>query len=250
MAFASANAGSSGGGSVWNEAGQYSPPDCSALFPMDLHALRPDFRLVIALLAILGTPGCCGFCAWMCGPDRSQWVQYDLRTPESTVASLLESVRRGDADRIYDLCTPELRSRMGVVSRVEMRIVWDRLEDEVPGLSALADGTVSPFEADGDGRLRVTISAYGETIPLVLKRMPWRWRVAATVTSASGNPIAEREDGLVRPPELSYDPEAGATRIQLPPVGTEIPLDAGDQLESVRFEREWRLDELPLNPAR
>lgn len=214
---------------------------------------RQSLRTAASLLLAAMLPGCCGIYAAWCGPDRSEWVQVGYATPEEAVATVLEAIRRGNADVLFQSTSPSLRRRLGIQDRLTMRSVWARLEDEVSGLNALGDGDPGAPAWVGPERVTFDVSVLGERIPLTFHRMPWHWRIAAEF-EMNGRRILERDDGNSPAPitqqvqpEEAIDGEA--TLVRLPPIGTGIYLDGVEQIQKVEFVREWRLDDLPLPEA-
>ena len=78
-------------------------------------AMRPRL-LALALLAapIATSSGCCTMARLFCGPDRTPWISIDFRSPEHTTRTLLEALRRDDAEVVYACLSDAYRRRLRV----------------------------------------------------------------------------------------------------------------------------------------
>lgn len=87
----------------------------------------------VLALPIATSGGCCTMARLFCGPDRSPWVQIDFRSPEHTVRTLLEALRRDDSEVVYQCLADAYRRDLGIDS-MSIQLAWQKVRDQIPGL--------------------------------------------------------------------------------------------------------------------
>lgn len=131
----------------------------------------------LALSALLALPlgGCCSFARFFCGPDRSPWVSVDHSSPESTVRTFLEALRRDDPDVVYDCLSDEYRDRLGI-DKMVVQAAWDRFRAANPGLHVAGYAEVPAAQRTSPDRAVVTLDVEGIPFGVQLVRLD-RWVV-------------------------------------------------------------------------
>lgn len=132
-----------------------------------MNLLRACALLAVAPLP-LASGSCCGLARFFCGPDKSPWVQVDFATPDATLRTFLEALRRDRPDRVLECLAQSYREQHGL-GIGGIQVAWERLQREVPYLylagylqvpehpSRVQDDGCS-YELDLDGRtLRVDL---------------------------------------------------------------------------------------------
>lgn len=87
--------------------------------------------LLVAGLLPLG--GCCSLARLFCGPDRSQWISVRFDSPEHTVATLLEALRRDDPEVVYLCLADRYRQDLGLDGQT-VKLAWQKVREAAPGL--------------------------------------------------------------------------------------------------------------------
>lgn len=143
--------------------------------------MRPSHRPIRALIfsiLTLTASGCCTVAEWFCGPDKSEWVGIGFETPERTVATLREAIRRDDALVIYRCLGEDFKQALGV-SGTAFAVGWEKIQEQVSGIHLMGNGTVSgptPLESN---RVRYTLERAGYRIEVDLVQQT-SWEVAVT----------------------------------------------------------------------
>ena len=91
---------------------------------------------ILALVLALPASGCCSLARLFCGPDDSEWVQIDYRTPRAGLATFMEAVRRDDCRVIYDSLAETFKQRHSL-GLFEGCLFWERLKEAQSGLHLL-----------------------------------------------------------------------------------------------------------------
>ena len=90
-------------------------------------------RISLTVVALLALPlqSCCSLARLFCGPDKSEWVSVSFETPELTVRTFLEALRRDDPSVIYKCLSDPFRAELGV-DQATMKLIWPQVRDQYP----------------------------------------------------------------------------------------------------------------------
>lgn len=148
----------------------------------------------------------------LCGPDNSLWVPIAHDTPQATVSTFLEAVRRDDPQQVYRCLSYELRKERGLDGMV-VTAAWDKLCEQTPGLHLLGYATVPAAPQRGDQeRATFELDAEGVRVTLDLSRESyWELRYLG-------------QDGRIRESSVRLD-EAGYRELLRVAPETPDPLD-------------------------
>lgn len=216
---------------------------------------------VLALLPVVLAPlgGCCSLAGLVCGPDRSDWVQKDYRSPEAALRTVMEALRRDDRRALFEGMSENLKVQLGVPGSFEVDLAIEKMRERVPGLHLLGTADVGePTEVRLDPEtppLEVSypLSIAGKTFVLAFVRQPF-WEVSWV--DAEGR--RQRKGAFLSPrsrlsdvfwPRVTEEGAAGwvaRPRAQVPE--QLLGLDGGppsvEGLEAFEVGQEWKLDDL------
>ena len=132
---------------------------------------------ILALVLVLPASGCCSLARLFCGPDDSEWVQIDYRTPRAGLATFMEAVRRDDCRVIYDSLAETFKQRHSL-GLFEGCVFWERLKEEQSGLHLLGYAEVTePALLPGRAAYQLEYSGYCFRVELVEQQLvPWQGR--------------------------------------------------------------------------
>jgi hypothetical protein len=217
-----------------------------------MNPARPLRCLLFAPL--LALPGCCSLARFFCGPDTTPWVSVAYDTPEATLATLLEAIRRDNAREVYFCLSRAYKDAHGLNS-ITATVAWERLRAEIPGLHLLGyldvperpvveqdQGVTYEFDLDG-APLRVHLA----------RQTFWeiRYRTAAGLPKVVGEYLDPTLNGHLRVEPAGVDDEGepmSAVRLDQPvrfvhPGSAQVPLELFDRLT---IGREWKIADLVL----
>jgi hypothetical protein len=112
-------------------------------------SLRAGIAAILSSAPFLAATGCCSLAGLVCGPDRSDWVQKDFRTPEAALATVREALRRDARLALFESLSESFRARYGLAGSLELEVAIERLQDEVPGLHLLGRSKVEAIASAG-----------------------------------------------------------------------------------------------------
>lgn len=223
---------------VGNDA--FSPQDAGM-------STRPCQRTVGLLLPLLLLPasGCCTMARLFCGPDDSAWVPIAYATPQESVATLLEAIRRDDCGVVVQCLGSAFKKRYGL-GDLEAAIAWQKLREQVTGLHLLGYAKPGdPVERAPDA-VTFVVEQSGHKVRIDLAREGFR------------EVVYERPNGTVgdwcetfAPPMLAIESTSTAdidqSRMFLAPVDIEheglkgLPLSA---IRSAGIRWQWKVADL------
>lgn len=201
--------------------------------------------LLVAAPLLLSLSSCCTLSRLFCGPDDSRWVSIAHDTPEATVATLLEAIRR-DAPEIVVGCLSAALRRQNGLDSVTAQLAWEQLEQQVPGLHLAGYAKIPPPESHTRGSARFVIDVEGHRLRIDLVQESFREivyeRPGGMPAGRSLVPLASWS-GMARV-EWIDDPDFDKSRLTIEPLEFEhegldaVPLDAIRRAGLIRL---WRV---------
>lgn len=185
-----------------------------------------------------------------CGPDKGPWVTVAHDSPQATVATFLEAVRRDDPQQVYRCLSESLCKERGLDGMV-VAAAWDRLREQTPGLHLLgyAKAPTQPLRRDATACVFV-LEVEGVRITLdVVRESYWELRYLGAdgrVRESSTRLDEATYRSLVRAEEVEPDPvddlpqaRVGvAGRVAVHPGAAALDVAAVERLE---VGREWKI---------
>lgn len=203
---------------------------------------------LLALL-VLAVPqaGCCSLARLFCGPDRTPWVPVSFETPEHTVRTLLEALRRDDPEVLYQCLSQEYCRQKGLDS-VAVTVAWQQIRQENPGLHVAGYATVPAATRLDDDHAVVRLDVEGQPLEVGLVREN-RWRVRYRREDGTAGDQGARVDAFTGLLELL--PLDGADKSKLVARPVTVPHFGSEQLPLARlelfaFERLWKVSALVM----
>ena len=209
------------------------------------------------LLALLVAPagGCCTAARLFCGPDRTPWVPIEHDTPNATLATFLEAVRRDAPDVIYGCLSAGFR-RQHELDGMVVAAAWDKLREETRGLHLLgyAQTPGKPASQDAaNAAFELEVEGYSVRIDLV-RETYWELRyrgadgrIRETSSLLDDSAVASTVRVAAAPPDPVDDlPQAEvalAPRVAMHPGSA--ALDA-KSVERLAMGREWKIANLRI----
>ncbi|MBL8732929.1 MAG: hypothetical protein JNN13_11220 [Planctomycetes bacterium] len=203
--------------------------------------------LFALLLLAVPQAGCCSLARLFCGPDRTPWVPVSFETPEHTVRTLLEALRRDDPEVLYQCLAQEYCRQKGLDS-VAVTVAWQQIRQENPGLHVAGYATVPAATRLDDDHAVVRLDVEGQALEVSLVRES-RWRVRYRrddgTAGDQGEPLATFAGQLDLQPLDGVDKSKLVARpVTVPHFGLEqLPLA---KLELFAFERLWKVRALVM----
>lgn len=136
--------------------------------------------LLLVVLPVLSAPGCCSLARLFCGPDRSEWVQAGYETPEQTLRTFLEALRREDKYRLFESFSQGFKDRQQI-DWVNLQVGWEQLHEQYPYLymAGYAEVPQQPLRPE-QYRVLYKLDVQGYQLQLALvKQAFWRVRYLA-----------------------------------------------------------------------
>jgi hypothetical protein len=208
--------------------------------------MRPT-PLSLLLCSALPLSGCCSLSRLFCGPDDSPWISQRLDTPQRTVQTFFEAIRRDEPEAIW-LCLGEsYRRRLGLDS-MTLRLAWERIRDQNPGLHVAGYTQVAVPRLVGEDRAAVTVDVVGTLVDIDLERQAYwevRYRREDGTAGEHGAPI-ESFAPFARV-ELAGPMGADESRLSFEPIvfrhdGVDrVPLSA---IEQAGLSRVWKISDI------
>lgn len=125
------------------------------------------------LLATL--TGCCPMARFFCGPDRTPWVSIDHSTPEATVRTMLEALRRDEPEVLYRCLAEDYTQSLGI-DGLTMQLAWPKIVAANPGLHVAGYAEVPEARRLSPEAAEITLAIEGRPVSVKLQRLS-RWRV-------------------------------------------------------------------------
>ena len=215
--------------------------------------MRPSLLLLVPLL--LSLSGCCSLARFFCGPDKTPWISQRFDTPQRTVQTLFEAVRRDEPEAVY-LCLGEGYRRQLGLDSLTLQLAWERIREQNPGLHVAGYTDVPPGEplAPGDpDRARVTVDVAGTLVDIDLERQAyWELRYrrdsgtpgdqgAAIKSFSSHARIETAPGGRKETSRLEFEP------MEFRHQGIDaVPLEA---IEYAALTRRWKITDIRSREA-
>ncbi len=190
---------------------------------------------ILALVLALPAPGCCSLAQLFCGPDDSEWVQIDFRTPRAGLATFMEAVLKDDCQVIYDSLAETFKQRQSL-GLFEGCVFWERLKEEQSGLHLLGFAEVTELASlPGRAAYQLEYSGYRFRVELVEQQL---WTMFTDLENAAEiGRFAEISD-LVQWPQT----DGQSVVIQLPDPATIGPIVELEDVQEFRISREWKVN--------
>ncbi|MBL8754505.1 MAG: hypothetical protein JNK15_14470 [Planctomycetes bacterium] len=206
---------------------------------------RPPLPALVAVLALVPTGGCCSLARLFCGPDKTPWVSVDFTTPERTVRTLLEALRRDDPEVVYECLSHGFRSQKGIDSATA-QIVWPKIRAEAPGLHVAGYADVPTSQRLGPDRARIDLDIEGRALVVELVRQratQVRWQRAGQAPMEKGAVVTDFAPLL----DLDDD-EDGRLRVQITfeVKSSSDPAAILGDLAVAGLVAEWKVDRLAM----
>lgn len=205
-------------------------------------------RIILTVTALLALPlqSCCSLARLFCGPDKSEWVSARFDTPELTVRTFLEALRRDDPGVVYDCLSGPLRAHLGI-NKGTTKLIWPKLREEVPGLHLAGYATVPLSTRLENGTAMVELEVEGRPVPIELMREShWEVRYSRPGKTGSlanaqrGRQVANVADYVAVTPTSKY--QTSIVTFTSPkfehPGDYEIP---PEDIQAVVLEQTWRI---------
>ena len=215
----------------------------------------------LAITALLLThTGCCTMARVFCGPDKSPWVSIDVATPEASVRTLLEALRRDEPEVLYLCLAASYQQKMGI-DDLTVQLGWERFKAANPGLHVAGYAQVPTAKRLAADRAEIQLAIEGRAMLVQLQRQT-RWRARyerpplpprrpgeAPIPTSAGEASGKLDDLAaaltIRP--VAQDIEAST--LTLAPLRLEhggMDALALEQLEFLGIERLWKITDLRL----
>ena len=209
-------------------------------------------RISLTVVALLALPlqSCCSLARLFCGPDKSEWVSVSFETPELTVRTFLEALRRDDPSVIYKCLSDPFRAELGV-DQATMKLIWPQVRDQYPGLHLAGYATVPTAVFDDKGTAIINLDVEGQAMQLQLIRQ-CHWEVRYRRPGARADIAIARVGGKVANPAavlqvtpISDDPPTSIVALN----GRRVAHSGFDELaieniEAIGLEQTWRITSL------
>lgn len=213
--------------------------------------MRPR-PLGLLVLAFLPLPGCCSLARLFCGPDHSKWVSVRFDTPERTVATFFEAIRR-DAPDVIGECLAESFLKRNKLDSFTVQVAWQHLLDSNRGLHLVGYAEVPPPTLRTASDATFEVDVQGTRIHLELACESF-WEVTYQRDRA---PAGEKRYPLASWSSLARveaikDSDPAASRLVMQPLvfgheGTEaVPIET---IERAGLIRQWRITDLRVQPT-
>ncbi len=197
----------------------------------------PDPRLaLLAVIVALPAPGCCTLARLFCGPDDSEWVQIDRKTPRAGLKTFMEAVRRDDCRVIYDSLGEELKRRQEI-ALMEACAAWERLKEEQSGLHLLGTAAVTElYSSTGRAAYQLEVAGYRFRVDLV-RQIKW-----AVFTDLEHAPeISDWEATMSE--RMTWPVEDGENLVLILPDPVErVPLLTPENIMGIFMGPQWKVD--------
>jgi hypothetical protein len=214
--------------------------------------MTPRPLLCAALLPLCLHGGCCSLARLFCGPDKSPWVSVGYATPEQTLATFLEAIRRDDVTEVYWCLSDAYKKAKGLPSLVDAAVFWEKLRKEIPYLHLLGEVPIpgQPLAAQ-DQAVTYELDVDGSPLRIVLARVHFLeivYRTADGVPREASRYLDATLSGHLRvdatdPPRYDEDGNPIAIlRLEQPVefahAGDGVRLD---QLDRFAIGRQWKI---------
>lgn len=210
-------------------------------------------RIILTVTALLALPlqSCCSLTRLFCGPDKSEWVSVRFDTPELTVRTFLEALRRDDPGVVYQCLSEPLRNSLGV-DQDTTTMIWPLLRDKIPGLHLAGYATVADATRSGADMASIDLDIEGQSLKLQLVRQ-CHWEVRYRREGVSGAKAIASVGGQVA---------TAVDLLNITPVSDEPPMSivalngrrvlhyscetlAAANIEAIGLEHTWRISAFP-----
>lgn len=108
------------------------------------------FAILLAAVLLLPFSGCCAMARAFCGPDKSPWVPQAYDTPQATLTTFLEALRRDNPDQVLRCLAESFKQQHGLNS-LAINVAWQQLHAELPYLH-MAGYVSIPSQPSNEGR--------------------------------------------------------------------------------------------------
>jgi hypothetical protein len=197
----------------------------------------------LVLAALLGSlSGCCSLARLFCGPDRTPWIWPDFETPEKTVRTALEALRRDDPEAFYVCLSNGYRDRTGLDMLTTMVV----FQQQNPGLHLAGYAEVPEATRVSADRAEMVLDVEGHVFDVRLVRDSL-WEVRYERPNGTlgdfGRPIGSWP-GIARVVARD-DPERDESVLTIQPLTfghfglDEVPLE---HITRFTVERRWKID--------
>lgn len=190
---------------------------------------------------------------FFCGPDTTPWVPIAYDTPDATVRTFLEAVRRDQPNEVYRCLAPSFKAHHQLDGLL-VQVAWDRLKEQVPGLHLLgyAEVPAAPSRI-ADGGVTYEIEVEGRVLRLDLVRQSyWELRYRGKDGKPRETSTAldfDTLNGLLRVTDKGLDPVdelpqaevALEPRVVLHPGAPRLRLE---DVDGLAVGREWKIAEI------
>lgn len=190
-----------------------------------------------------------------CGPDRTPWIQAEHDTPQSTVATFLEAVRRDQPSEIYRCLSGAFCKERGLDGMV-VAAAWDMLRNQTPGLHLLGYATApstptrsstaaATFELEVEG-YRITLGLIRESFwELRYRGSDGRIRESSTRLDDAGY------EALLRAEPTAPDPIDDLPQAEVGLAGRTVvhpgaPALSPATVERLEIGREWKISAIAV----
>jgi len=217
----------------------------------------PPLRLVAvlpALTALLPLSGCCTLARLFCGPDKSPWVQAVYDTPEHTLQTFLEALRRDNPDKVFSCLAKSYRELHGIDPIVAAK-AWERLHQEVPYLHLAGSLPIPEHpKRTADGGWSYDFDLSGKPLRVVLVRQTY-WEVVYQLddgTVAEDGAFLDHDSMVGRAEVEPAEPDIDGvpqSRVDLLPLLFTHPRLRSvsiDRILRVAVGREWKIADLAM----
>ncbi|MFT4512223.1 MAG: hypothetical protein ACI91B_000911 [Planctomycetota bacterium] len=210
-------------------------------------------RIILTVTALLALPlqSCCSLARLFCGPDKSEWISVRFDSPEHTVRTFLEALRRDDPDVVYQCLSEPLRKRLGV-DQDTTKLIWPLLREKVPGLHLAGYATVPNATRPSPNEAAIDLDIEGRPLMLQLVRQ-CHWEVRYRREGESGDQAIASVGGQVANAALLLNVE---------PVTDDPPMSIvalngrrvlhynydtlpAANIEAIGLEHTWRINAFP-----
>ena len=211
-----------------------------------------SLSLCLALPLLATTQGCCSVARLFCGPEQSRWVPLAYDTPQATLGTFLEALRRDNPDQVLRCLSESYKEQHGLNSAA-IQVAWDQLRKEIPRLY-MAGYLEVPAEPShrSDRMCSYNLDVDGSSLQIDLVRQSYVQVVYqlqdGTVVDGGHSLPRDAWTGAASIEAKGFDPDSNPqSAVDLLPIVFAHPRYrelTTDQLQSVAIGREWKISNL------
>jgi hypothetical protein len=203
-------------------------------------ALRLAATALVSVLVPV-TSGCCSLARLLCGPAQTEWVRVAFDTPEATIRTFLEAIRRDNPDRVYECLAEDYKKARGL-DQVVANVLWEKIRQEAPGYHLVGYATPGDPVRQKDGSVYFLFEVEGHRLRVDLVQQAfWEvaWRTPEGLRKQPGAYVMTLQPYATCEPDRDGDRSVLTIRLGFP-LGDADSVPLAD-IESAGIGREWKV---------